>query len=77
MPLDVLWAFLKFCLLYDVLLDTAMNASFTIGCLCGSEQSRCLILAEAKEQKLVREQYFLPLDIAKEYMLMLMSGSEK
>ncbi|KAF4072934.1 hypothetical protein AMELA_G00253230 [Ameiurus melas] len=33
--------------------DTAMNASFTIGCLCGSEQSRCLILAEAKEQKLV------------------------
>ncbi|XP_053086625.1 uncharacterized protein LOC113531615 [Pangasianodon hypophthalmus] len=33
--------------------DTAVNASFTIGCLCGSEQSRCLILAEAKEQKLV------------------------
>ncbi|XP_058239891.1 uncharacterized protein LOC131348736 isoform X1 [Hemibagrus wyckioides] len=33
--------------------DTAMNASFTIGCLCGNKQSTCLILAEAKEQKLV------------------------
>ncbi|XP_046694436.1 uncharacterized protein LOC124378736 isoform X2 [Silurus meridionalis] len=33
--------------------DTAMNASFTIGCLFGCEQSRCLILAEAKEQKLM------------------------
>ncbi|KAL7838242.1 hypothetical protein AOLI_G00266460 [Acnodon oligacanthus] len=32
--------------------DTAMNAAFAIGRLCGSEQGRRVILAEAKEYKL-------------------------
>ncbi|XP_036436094.1 uncharacterized protein LOC118814548 [Colossoma macropomum] len=32
--------------------DTAMNAAFTIGRLCGSEQGRRVILAEAKEYRL-------------------------
>ncbi|XP_066516356.1 uncharacterized protein [Hoplias malabaricus] len=33
--------------------DTAMNAAFTIGRLCGSEQGRSVILAKAKECRLV------------------------
>ncbi|KAI4873546.1 hypothetical protein NFI96_027187, partial [Prochilodus magdalenae] len=33
--------------------DTAMNAAFTVGRLCGSEQGRRVILAGAKEHRLV------------------------
>ncbi|XP_028830758.1 uncharacterized protein LOC114787132 isoform X2 [Denticeps clupeoides] len=33
--------------------DTAMNAAFAVGRLCGSELGRTLILAEAREHKLV------------------------
>ncbi|XP_051750422.1 uncharacterized protein LOC127513015 isoform X1 [Ctenopharyngodon idella] len=33
--------------------DTAMNAAFAVGRLCGSRQARILILREAKEQQLV------------------------
>ncbi|XP_041915616.1 uncharacterized protein LOC121680347 isoform X2 [Alosa sapidissima] len=33
--------------------DTAMNAAFAVGRLCGSEQGRTLILAQAREHQLV------------------------